>query len=165
MHKSQVYFLNTIYKNPKSKSRTRTARRRCQRTSRRSCARRGSRAGRRRSCPRYRRLHNLAQGIKDNIDQSIERRIRVLFLNLAARQLRLDACVRHVLQVVTYDAIDCLTCCTNDGLDDVSEVIDNEVEGGAALGDRAEETVYGAYYGVDLIRWMSFHSQNYDTER
>jgi hypothetical protein len=30
-------------------------------------------------------------------------------------------------------------------LNNVSEIVDEEVEGGAALGDGTEETVYGAY--------------------
>jgi hypothetical protein len=30
-------------------------------------------------------------------------------------------------------------------LNDVSEIVDEEVQGGAALGDGAEESVYGAY--------------------
>jgi hypothetical protein len=72
---------------------------------------------------------------------------------LAARQLRLDTCVRHVLQVVANDGIHCLTGCSNNGLHDVSKVVDDEVERGAALGDGAEETIYRAYYGVDLIQW------------
>jgi hypothetical protein len=48
--------------------------------------------------------------------------------------------LRHVLCEITNDGTH-----TSDFLNNVSEIVDEEVEGGAALGDGTEETVYGAY--------------------
>jgi hypothetical protein len=54
------------------------------------------------------------------------------------------------LQVVANDGIDCSTSCTHDGLHDVSEVVDEEVQSCAALGDGSQEAVYDANYRVNL---------------
>jgi hypothetical protein len=48
--------------------------------------------------------------------------------------------LRHILCEIANDGTH-----TSDFLHNVSEIVDEEVEGAAALGDGAEETVYGAY--------------------
>lgn len=104
----------------------------CRRTRSARCATRATS-----SCSRYRRLHNLAQRIEDDINQRIERTIRILFLHLSTRKRCFHSSICHVCQVITNDGIDGLTCCAHNGLHNVPEVVDDEVERCAALGDRA----------------------------
>jgi hypothetical protein len=140
----RVYSVKRIYTTtPCTKLRSGTGRQ-----NRARCARRATT----RSAPRasYSRLHNLAQRVEDNVNQRIERSIQVLFLHLSTRQRRLNARIGHVRQVVSNDRIDGLTGCAYNGLNNIPEVVDDEVERCAALGNGPEEAVYRAYYGVDL---------------
>jgi hypothetical protein len=118
------------------------------RQNRARCARRATTRSAARAS--YSRLYNLAQRVEDNVNQRIERSVRVLFLHLSARQRRLNTRIGHVRQVVADNRIDCLTGCAYHGLNNVPEVVDDEVERCAALGDGSKEAVYRAYYGVDL---------------
>jgi hypothetical protein len=57
-----------------------------------------------------------------------------------------NSSLRHVLCEIADDRTH-----TSDFLDDVAEIVDEEVEGGAALGDAAEESVDGADHVGDGV--------------
>jgi hypothetical protein len=103
------------------------------RQNRARCARRATTRSAARAS--YSRLYNLAQRVENNVNQRIERTIQILFLHLSSRQRRLNTRIGHVRQVVADNRIDCLTGCAYNGLNNVPEVVDNEVERCAALGN------------------------------
>jgi hypothetical protein len=125
---TSLFSEKNIYNNPLPKLSPGTGRQ-----NRARCARRTTTC----SAPRasYSRLNNLAQRVENNVNQRIERSIQVLFLHLSTRQRRLNTRIGHVRQVVANNRIDCLTGCAYNGLNNVPEVVDDEVERCAALGD------------------------------
>ena len=125
---TSLFSERNIYNNPLPKLSSGTGRQ-----NRARCARRATT----RSAPRasYSRLYNLAQRVENNVNQRIERSIQVLFLHLSTGQRRLNTGIGHVRQVVANNGIDCLTGCAYNGLNNVPEVVDDEVERCAALGN------------------------------
>ena len=65
-------------------------------------------------------LHHLPGSIKHDVDQRIERRIRVRFLSKTILKGLTYACVRHVGQVVAHDRADCVSIGARHLLHDVA---------------------------------------------
>jgi hypothetical protein len=83
-------------------------------------------------------LHNLPSSIKHNIHQRIQRRIRISLLRQPIPNTLRNSSLRHVLCEIANNGTH-----TSDFLNDVAEIVDEEVEGAAALGDGAEQAVDG----------------------
>ena len=84
-------------------------------------------------------LHNLTSCVEHNIHQSIQWRVRIRFLCQALTNTFAASSLRHILCEVADNGAH-----TSDFLYNVSEIVDDKVEGFAALCDRAEEAVDGA---------------------
>ena len=78
---------------------------------------------------------HLSQSIKYNINQRIQWPIAILLLGQSIAQTLRYPRESHVVQIVADDGIDYFAGCVGDGLHDVSEGVDEEVEDCATLGD------------------------------
>lgn len=91
-------------------------------------------------------LHDLTSGVKDNIHQRIQGRVRIRLLRQSLTNTLAVSCLLHVLCEVADNRAH-----ASDFLDNVSEVVDDKVECFAALSDGPEEAIYGAYDVCDGV--------------
>ena len=82
-------------------------------------------------------MYNLASLVEHNVNKRVERRVGELLLRQAVAEVLGNSSLGHVLSEVTNDGAD-----SANFLDDVAQVVNEEVQRRAALGDGAKKTVH-----------------------